>query len=87
MLDSIVEGAAFLLDHGVVPLYSPLWPVTGTAYRLDQGLQPEVYLQLEMEIFRLRQERQFPVPAWLTCPGCSHMLLEVDFDREFGLAG
>ena len=62
MLDSIVEGAAFLLDHGAVPLYSPLWPVTGTAYRLDQGLQPEVYLQLEMEVFRLRQERQFPVP-------------------------
>jgi hypothetical protein len=87
MLDSIVEGATFLLDHGVVPLYSPLWPVTGTAYRLDQGLQPEVYLQLEMEIFRLREERQFPVPAWLTCSGCSYMLLEVDFDREFGLAG
>jgi hypothetical protein len=87
MLDSIVEGAAFLLDHGVVPLYSPLWPVTGAAYRLDQGLQPEVYLQLEMELFRLRQERQFPVPAWLTCPGCSYMLLEVDIDREFGLAG
>jgi len=35
MLDSICEGASFLLNHGVMPLYSPLWPVAGTAYRLD----------------------------------------------------
>lgn len=46
-----------------------------------------MFLQLEMEVFRLRQGRQFPVPAWLTCTGCSYMLLEVDIDREFGLAG
>ena len=86
MLASVHEGAVFLLDHGVMPLYSPLWPVTGTAYRVDQGLQPELYLQLEMDIYQLRRERHFPVPYWLTCTGCSYMLLEVDFDHEFGLA-
>lgn len=86
MLESIVEGATFLLGHGVVPLYSPLWPVEGTAYRGDQGLTPELYLRLEFEMYRLRAERRFPVPRWLICPGCSYMLLEVDFDRAFGLA-
>lgn len=86
MVESIVEGATFLLDHGVVPLYSPLWPVEGTAYRPDEGLTPELYLRLEHEIYRLRAERSFPVPRWLICPGCSYMLLEVDFDRSFGLA-
>ena len=85
MLASVHEGAVFLLDHGVMPLYSPLWPVTGTAYPLDKGLQPELYLQLEMGIYRLRRERDFPVPSWLTCTGCSYMLLEVDFDHELGL--
>ncbi len=85
MVASIVEGATFLLDHGVVPLYSPLWPVDGTVYKLDDGLTPELYLRLEYEIYKLRAERRFPVPGWLICPKCSYMLLEVDFDRAFGL--
>jgi hypothetical protein len=84
MRASIREGAAFFMDRGVMPLYSPLWPVTGTAYRLDQGLQPEVYLQVELDLYRLRVERRFPVPSWLICPGCSYMLLEVDFDQACG---
>jgi hypothetical protein len=87
MRESIAEGAAFLLDRGVMPLYSPLWPVDGTAYRSDQGLSPELYLQVEMEVYRLRAARGFPVPAWLICRGCSYMLLEVDFDHCFGLNG
>jgi hypothetical protein len=86
MLESILEGATFFLDHGVVPLYSPLWPVEGTAYRPEQGLTPDLYLRLEHAMYRLRAERSFPVPPWLICPGCSYMLLEVDFDRAFGLA-
>jgi hypothetical protein len=85
MCASIREGAAFLMDHGIMPLYSPLWPVTGTAYRVDQGLQPDLYLELELDVYRLRAERNFPVPGWLICPGCSYMLLEVDFDLAFGL--
>ncbi len=85
MLASILEGASFLLDRGITPLYSPLWPVEGTAYKTDDGLSPELYIQLESEICRLRQKRNFPVPSWLICPGCSYMLLEVDFDRAFGL--
>jgi len=86
MRGSIREGAAFLMDHGVMPLYSPLWPVTGTAYRLDQGLQPDVYLRLERDVFDIRAERRFPVPSWLICKSCSYMLLEVDLDQAFGLA-
>jgi hypothetical protein len=85
MVASIVEGAAFLMDRGVVPLYSPLWPVEGTAYRPEDGLSPDLYLRVEMDVYRLRAERGFPVPSWLICPGCSYMLLEVDFDRAFGL--
>jgi hypothetical protein len=86
MVESIVEGATFLLDHGIMPVYSPLWPVEGTAYGPDDGLTPDVYLSLEREVYRLRAERHFPVPTWLTCPGCSYMLLEVDFDRAYALA-
>jgi len=85
MLASILEGASFLLDRGIMPLYSPLWPVEGTAYKADDGLSPELYIQLESDICRLRQNRDFPVPSWLICPGCSYMLLEVDFDSAFGL--
>lgn len=86
MMASILEGAAFLMDHGIMPLYSPLWPVEGTDYGKDDGLSPELYVDLEEKICRMRQERSFPVPSWLICPGCSYMLLEVDFDRAFGLA-
>ena len=85
MLTSIMEGATYLLDHGVVPVYSPLWPVEGTAYGIDDGLTPELYIDLEYKIYKLRAERHFPVPKWLICPDCSYMLLEVDFDRAFGL--
>ena len=85
MLTSISEGASYLMDHGIMPLYSPLWPVEGTGYSIEDGLSPELYIQLEWDICRLRQSRNFPVPSWLICPGCSYMLLEVDFDRAFDL--
>ncbi len=85
MLESIREGAAYLLDRGIMPVYSPLWPVEGTSYDMDQGLSPELYLMLERDVYRLRAERDFAVPRWLICPDCSYMLLEVDFDRAFGL--
>jgi hypothetical protein len=84
MLASIHEGAEFLLDHGITPLYSPLWPVEGTAYSVADGISPETYLALEYDVCKLRQDRNFPVPNWLICSGCSYMLMEVDFDNEFG---
>jgi hypothetical protein len=86
MFASITEGAAFLMDRGIMPLYSPLWPVEGTEYGPQDGISPEQYLKLESDICRLRAARNFPVPSWLICPGCSYMLLEVDFDVAFGLA-
>lgn len=85
MIDSILEGARFLLDRGITPLYSPLWPVDGTGYKVQDGLSAETYVRLEHELYKLRAERAFAVPDWLICPACSYMLLEVDFDRAFGL--
>jgi len=85
MLASIKEGAAFLLDRGITPLYSPLWPVDGTAYAPADGIAPSTYLKLEYDICQMRADRNFPVPDWLICPGCSYMLMEVDFDSAFGL--
>ena len=85
MLTSICEGAEFLLDRGITPLYSPLWPVEGTTYAGADGISPQTYLQLEFDVCQLRQQRSFPVPEWLICPGCSYMLMEVDFDAEFGV--
>lgn len=85
MLLSIAEGAAFCLDRGIMPVYSPLWPVEGTGYRLDDGLTPELYLEVERTVYQLRAGRKFAVPRWLICPDCSYMLLEVDFDKAFGL--
>jgi hypothetical protein len=87
MLASIKEGAGFLLDHGITPLYSPLWPVDGTAYSPADGISPATYLKLEYDICQMRADRSFPVPDWLICPGCSYMLMEVDFDAAFGLNG
>ena len=84
-LASVLEGASFLLDHGVVPLYSPLWPVDGTSYGLEHGIPPALYVRLERALYELRAARRMPVPGWLICPHCSFMLLEVDFDRALGL--
>lgn len=84
-LASVLEGATFLLDHGISPLYSPLWPIDGTSYGLTDGIPPHLYVQLQHELYKLRAARRFPVPGWLICPSCSFMLLEVDFDRAFGL--
>jgi len=87
MLASITEGAAFLLDHGVVPLYSPLWPVAGTAYGEHDGIDAELFVRLQVALHRLRAERACPVPQWIICPRCSYMLLEVDFDLALGPRG
>ncbi len=84
-LASVLEGAAFLLDHGVVPLYSPLWPIDGTAYGIQHGIPPALYVTLEQRLHALRAERGVRVPGWLICPHCSFMLLEVDFDRALGV--
>lgn len=84
-LASVLEGATFLLDRGIAPLYSPLWPIDGTAYGITDGIPPHLYVQLQHELYKLRAARRFPVPGWLICPHCSFMLLEVDFDRAFGL--
>ncbi len=84
-LASATEGAAFLLDRGIVPLYSPLWPVEGTVYGPGDGIPPALFIQLQQAIHALRAARQFPVPGWLICPACSYMLLEVDFDRALGM--
>lgn len=83
-LASVLEGAAFLLDHGIHPVHSPLWPIDGTAYGLRDGIPPALYVQLEHELYQLRAARGTRVPGWLICPHCSFMLLEVDFDRAFG---
>jgi hypothetical protein len=85
MVASIVEGATWFLDRGVMPVYSPLWPVPGTQYGPQDGISPAQYLEVELAIYRLREARRFPIPHWLMCPGCAYMLLEVDFDRAFGL--
>jgi hypothetical protein len=85
MLASIVEGASFMLDHGVVPLYSPLWPVEGTAYAEHDGISAEAFLRLQRALHELRVARAFPIPAWIICPKCSYMLLEVDFDSALGV--
>ena len=84
-LASVLEGAAFLLDAGIAPVYSPLWPIDGTAYGRVDGIPPALYVQLQHELYKLRAARRMPVPGWLICPSCSFMLLEVDFDRAFGL--
>ncbi len=84
-LASVLEGATFLLDHGIAPVYSPLWPIDGTAYGLADGLPPALYVRLQRELHALRAARRFPVPGWLICPHCSFMLLEVDFDHALGL--
>ena len=86
MLSSIREGADFLLSRGIMPLYSPLWPVEGTVYGPQDGITSGLYLKVESDVYELRKAHKFPVPAWLICPGCSYMLLEVDFDVAFGLA-
>lgn len=85
MLASILEGATWFLDRGIMPVYSPLWPVPGTQYGPQDGISPAQYLELELAVYRLREARRFPIPHWLMCPGCAYMLLEVDFDRAFGL--
>ncbi len=85
MIASILEGTRTLLDHGVIPVHSPLWPVPGTEYERTDGITPATYLRLEAATYRLRAECGRPVPSWLLCPGCSYMLLEADFDRTFGL--
>ena len=69
-----------------------LWPVTGTAYRLDQGLAARSVPSARTgSIPGSGRSASFPCrrgsPAPVAPTYCPNILMEVDFDREFEFVG
>ena len=77
-----VEGAGELLQRGIIPIYSLLWP-TGGRERKDYHARLKHYFQALNEGHRdLRRKHGLRIDDRFMCHRCVYMQLECDLDRE-----
>ncbi|MBI4844446.1 MAG: radical SAM protein [Nitrospirae bacterium] len=80
-LQSCVNGAEWLLRHGILPLYSIQWPFTSASakkFPLDSVL--DYFIRLNASQAGLRKKYGLAFPNDFVCHRCTYMQLECDFD-------
>ena len=80
-LDSCLNGTEWLLQHGILPLYSIQWPfpdISAKDYPLDFVL--DYFLRLNRAQSGLRKKYKLAFPNDFVCHRCTYMQLECDFD-------
>lgn len=80
-LDSCLNGTEWLLQHGILPLYSIQWPfpdLSAKNYPLDFVL--DYFLRLNTAQSGLRKKYKLAFPNNFVCHRCTYMQLECDFD-------
>jgi hypothetical protein len=83
-LASCTEGTKWLLEHGILSLYSIQWPFAaqpGKDFTLDT-IQ-NYFINLNIAQFELRKKQDLPFPNDFVCHQCTYMQLECDFDYYY----
>lgn len=80
-IESSVKGTDWLLDHGIVPIYSLLSPAITSEYSRAAAPDIHYFLRLNRETFKLRRRHQLPLDARFVCSGCTYAQIECDLDR------
>lgn len=81
-LRSCLQGVDWLLQRGVLPIYSLQWPPTSLPLG-DDSLSSfhDYFLRLNIEQFKLRKRYDLTFPNEFVCHRCTYMQLECDFDH------
>lgn len=80
-LESCLRGTEWLLQRGILPLYSIQWPFTSQSnkkYSPDAVL--DYFIRLNVGQSSLRQQYNLKFPNDFVCHSCTYMQLECDFD-------
>jgi hypothetical protein len=77
-----LQGADELLNRGIIPIYSLLWP-TGGRERKDYHARLRTYFETLNAGYRdLRRKYGLRIDDAFMCHRCAYMQLECDIDRE-----
>jgi len=83
-LATATEGAAWLLDHGICPVYSLHWSTRHATYGQVSSPAFDYFLRLNGEVATLRRRHDTPVPAHIVCPRCAYMQLDTEWEAPGG---
>jgi len=79
-LKSSLEGAEFLLQKGVMSLFTLYWPRDASEFEEKSDIIHDYFLELSNEYHKLRKQYDLNIPNKFVCQDCSYMQLDCDFD-------
>ncbi|MCX7591113.1 MAG: hypothetical protein N2255_05735 [Kiritimatiellae bacterium] len=80
-LESNLQGAEWMLSHGIVPIHSPFSPAPASVYRSATVPRLDYFLRLNFETWRLRAKHNLRIDTRFICSGCTYAQIECDLDR------
>lgn len=85
-MESCLQGTEWLLQHGILPLYSVQWPPAAPSTEDDPlGFIQDYFLKLNIQEFKLRKRYNLTFPNEFVCHRCTYMQLECDFDHYWDI--
>ncbi|RMF88059.1 MAG: hypothetical protein D6739_00670, partial [Nitrospirae bacterium] len=79
-LANAVEGAAWLLERGICPLYSLHWSTRHATYGRVSSPAFDYFLRLNAAVAALRRDHGLPVPGHVVCGRCAYMQLDTEWE-------
>ncbi|KHE93992.1 MAG: biotin synthase [Candidatus Scalindua brodae] len=79
-LKSSLDGAEFLLQKGVISLFTLYWPRDASEFEEKSDTIRDYFLELSNEYHKLRKQYDLNIPNKFVCQDCSYMQLDCDFD-------
>jgi len=78
-LEHAEEGAAWLLAHGVAPVYSLHWSTRHATYGHVSSPAFDYFLRLGSRVAALRRSHHAILPDHIVCRACAYMQLDPEF--------
>ena len=79
-LEANLDATETLLSHGVLPVFSLHWKVTGKSRGLEPIYNLDTFLALNEQMASMRSARGLLTNPEFFCKRCAYMQLEPDYD-------
>ncbi len=83
-LATAIEGAAWLLERGVCPVYSLHWSTRHATYGQVSTPAFDYFLRLNAAVAALRRRHAVEVPSHIVCRACAYMQLDTEWEAPGG---